>query len=175
LPAGSPKVAVDTAALISLAHGGVLEPILQGFRVVIANQVVDELRVTSTFADDDGHAASLVVENLDLVEVRHVAQARLQSLLTSRIDAGEAACILLAQEDDVEALISDDFRALHQIQTHARLHGFEVGLGAVLIRTLVLRGTLSRERALDALERIASKRGWQGNPIYRAYRTTLSS
>lgn len=173
MPKSLRKVVVDTSALISFALGGLLERVAHAFHVVVSQHVIDELQQTASFPDEIGKTATSVLKHVNQFEIRIVNPAEVQALITSRIDRGEASCLVLAQAKDVSALISDDFRALHQLRHHAERHGFNLGLGAVLIHTLVLRGTLSRDEALNALERIALKRDWFGRPIYLAYRARL--
>lgn len=171
----SPKIAVDTSALISLAHGDFIDLMFNEFDVIISDKVLEELEQTAQFDDVDGLVAKQVLKLTNKIEVRSVDSQAVESLLTSRIDLGEASCIVLAEQEDVQTLISDDFRAMHQLQVHSQTKGFDLGFGAVLIQALVLRGKLSREEALDKLEYIASKRNWMGRPIYRAYRQLIDS
>ncbi len=173
MPESSHKIVVDTSALISLAHGGIIDLILNEFKVVVSDIVLLELKETSKFNDEDGKAASKVLEGAGSMEVRDVLKRGIHEIVTSRMDEGEASCVLLAKEEDIEALISDDFRAMHQLQYFSQKYGFDLGLGAALIQALVFRGKLDKSQALNILERIAFKRGWIGRPIYRAYKQRM--
>lgn len=86
------------------------------------------------------------------------------------IAQGKAACIELAQNSDVDALIMDDVEAMHQMRAYAQRHGFDLGLGTVVVHALVKRGQLNRKDALQRLDQMAAQRDWMGRPIYRAYR-----
>ena len=175
MPGNSPRLVLDTSSLVSLVHGDLLEPTLTAFSVVISNHVRDELQTMSRFDDRDGRAARWILEQSARLDVRNVEQTEVDPLLTSKIHEGEASCIALAQNPDVDALITDDFEAMHQMRAYAQRHGFDLGLGAVVVHALVKRGQLSREDALQRLDQIAAPRDWIGRPIYQAYRRVLES
>lgn len=175
MPESSPRLVLDTSSLVSLAHGDLLELTLAAFSVVISNHVRDELQTMSRFEDPDGRAAAHVLDQLKLLEVRDVEQTEVDAILTSKVQEGEASCIVLAQNPDVDAVISDDVEAMHQMRAYARRHGFDLGLGAVVVHALVKRGRLSREDARQRLDQIAAQRDWMGRPIYQAYRRVLES
>ena len=61
MPARSRKIVIDSSALISLAHGSVLEIILQEFQVITSSVVWRELEATAKFNDPDGRAAQRVL------------------------------------------------------------------------------------------------------------------
>ncbi len=175
MPASSPRLVLDTSSLVSLVHGDLLDRTLVEFRVIISNVVRDELQQMSAFDDADGRAATDVLARLDDLDQRTVEQAEVEPLRTSKIDAGEASCVVLAQAPDVAALISDDVDAMHQMQAYANKYGFDLGLGAVVVHALWKRGRLSQAEALERLDRIAERRDWMGRPIYRAYRRVVAS
>ena len=166
---------LDTSSLVSLVHGDLLDRTLAEFCVIISNFVRDELHQMSAFDDADGRAATDVLARLDDLDLREVARAEVDPLRTSKVDEGEASCVVLAQGPDAAALISDDVDAMHQLQAYANKHGFDLGLGAVVVHALRKRGRLSQADALERLDRIAARRGWMGRPIYRAYRRAVAS
>lgn len=143
--------------------------------VVVSNLVIEELKKTSRFSDVDGKAARAVLKQAKGLKIRTVDLAAIEKMVTSRLNEGEASCVLLAQAADIDALISDDLKAMHQLQQYAQIHEFDLGLAAVLIQALVLRGKLSKDQALVSLERIAEKRDWMGRPIYKAYQKVVAS
>lgn len=175
MPASSAKLVLDTSALVSLAHGDLLDLTLAEFGVVISNHVHDELRQMSAFDDPDGRAATDVLARLDDLDMRAVERAEIDPLRTSKIDEGEASCVVLAQAPNAAALISDDFDAMHQMRAYAQTYGFDLGLGAVVVHALLKRGRLGKDDALGRLDQIAAQRGWMGRPIYRAYRRAVES
>ena len=167
MPRGSSRVVVDTSALISLAFGGLLEPVLEEFEVLVPDVVIEELKMIAAHEDETALVAKEVLKNRANLKVEHIEEEDYKPLLTSRMDAGEAACVVLAREADVEALIADDFRAMHQLVVYSEAYGFALGPCTVLVQALVLKGRISREDASNAFERIARKRNWLGRPIYR--------
>ena len=173
LPGSSRKIVIDTSALISLSHGGLLDLVLEEFRVVVSDLIIEELKKMAEYDDEDGKAAREILTEISRLEMRAIDMKEIGRIVTSRLDEGEASCVLLAQAEDIEALISDDFKAMHQLQYYSSQHSFDLGLGAALIHALVLRGKLSKAEALESIERIASKRDWLGRSIYNAYTKSL--
>jgi predicted nucleic acid-binding protein len=173
LPESLRKIVIDTSALISLTHGDLLDLIADEFHLIISDLVLEELRNTAKFEDEDGKAAAEILKKIKKIEIRKVDQDLVNKLITSRIDAGEASCVVLAQANDIAAFISDDFRAMHELRVYALRFKFELGLGAVLIQALVFRGKITKAEALNCLSLIASKRNWMGRPIYEAYSEIL--
>ncbi|WP_435196843.1 hypothetical protein [Natronomonas sp. EA1] len=151
----------DTSALISLGVGDVLDPVLDELSVATTALVWAELEETSGYDDRHGRAARAVLEcepRLELVDVTG------EAFVTSRIDAGEASCVAAVRTLDAPFLITDDFRALPELQ---RLVDAEVALSPIVLRALVKRGALSENEARTAFDAIAEGRDWLGAPIYR--------
>lgn len=159
---------VDTSALISLAVGDVFEVVLDEFDVTITEAVFMELEETASYDDRHGSAATAVIERAERLNVVSVSG---EPPLTSTIDGGEASCVVAVQEYDASFLITDDFRALPELQ---QLVDAEVALSPIVLRALVKRGVLEEETALQKFEAIASERDWLGAPIYRYARTLFS-
>ena len=85
-------------------------------------------------------------------------------LVTSRIDIGEASCVLAVRNINAQFLITDDYRALPELQ---QLVECDVALSPIVLRALVKRGALSDDETTAMLETIADQRDWLGAPIYR--------
>ena len=160
------RIVLDTSALISLAHGSILDLVLAEFQAITSDIVVEELKKTAQYEDPDGKAAEQVLERKERLEIREVGKGELEKLLSSRIDAGEASCVVLAKGKGIKALISDDFDAMHQLEYYSKEYRFELGLCAVLVKALVLRGKLEKKQGEEIFEKIAAKRGWIGRQIY---------
>lgn len=152
---------LDTSALISLAVGGVLDPAFDEFSVATTTLVRDELVETGEYDDRHGRAARAVLDREDRIEVTDVTG---EAFVTSRIDAGEASCVAAVRELDAAFLVTDDFRALPELQ---RVVPVEVALSPIVLRALVKRGALSENEARTAFDAIAEGRDWLGAPIYR--------
>lgn len=85
-------------------------------------------------------------------------------LTSSRVDTGEGSCALLTKELDIEFLITDDLRAVPELQTVADA---KVAISPIVLKALVQRDELEQEEALEKLDELAEQRNWLGAPIYR--------
>jgi len=153
----------DTSELVSLQHAAVLDTVLAEWDVATTETVVAELGETASYDDGDGAAAAAVLERESRLSVRSVGEV----LTSSRIDAGEGSCAILARESGADFLLTDDLRAVPELQ---RAVEAEVAISPIVLRALVERGALSREEALSKLATLADRRNWLGSPIYRRAR-----
>jgi predicted nucleic acid-binding protein len=154
-------IVVDTSAFVSLAVGDVIETVIAEFEVVTTQAVWAELEATAEYDDVHGQGAAEVVSLQDRVTVLDVDGA---AYVTSRIDAGEASCVAAVDETEAAFLITDDYRALPELQV---LVEAEVALSPIVLRALVKRGVLTEEEARGAVDVIAEQRDWLGAPINR--------
>lgn len=154
-------IVVDTSAFISLAVGDALEPVLHEFEVVTTQAVRRELEATADYDDRHGTGATTA---LDAVAAFSVVEAEGAAFETSRIDAGEASCVAVTRTHDADFLVTDDYRALPELQ---ELVDAEVVLSPIVLRALVKREVWSDGQAKTAFESIAEGRDWLGAPIYR--------
>ena len=149
----------DTSALVSLASVHVLDTVLTEFDVHTTETVVGELEDTAAYDDRHGDAAQVVLDSRERLDSHEIAE-RLES---SRIDRGEGSCALLTRAIDAEFLITDDLRALPELQTASDA---EVAISPIVLKALVERGTIETGEALEKLDRLAQQRSWLGQPIY---------
>lgn len=156
-------IVADTSALISLATADVLDIVLAEFDVHTTDTVIEELEDTARFDDAHGAGAQQVLDQQDQLTV-HTVEGGFTS---SRVDAGEGSCCALADDIDAAFLLTDDLRALPELQ---RLIDARVAISPIVLKALVTRGVLDRDGALDRLERLAATRDWLGAPIYRRAR-----
>jgi len=84
-----------------------------------------------------------------------------------RIDDGEATCIRLARERDAAFFVTDDLRALPELQ---QLTDARVAISPILLRALVERDTIGAAKARERLDDLAESRDWLGAPIYHRAR-----
>lgn len=154
-------IVADTSALVSLATTELLELVLDEFDVHTTQTVCNELENTAAYEDSHGDAAQTILDNRKRLTVHQVEQPSIES---SRIDTGEATCIALVAESNAAFLITDDLRALPELQA---LIDARVAISPIVLRALVTRGVLSREEAKDHLATMAETRDWLGAPIYR--------
>lgn len=154
-------IVIDTSALVSLAVGNGLEPVLGEFDVVTTQSVCEELEATGKYDDRHGTAAAGV---LDAADGFTVVETQGEESETSRIDAGEASCVVATRDQEAMFLVTDDFRALPELQ---QLVDAGVVLSPIVLRAIMKRDSWSEQRAETAFERIAEGRDWLGAPIYR--------
>lgn len=155
------SVVIDTSAFISLAVGDVLNQAVTTFDFVTTPTVIEELEATAAYDDRHGTAAGTVLERTNEVTVCDTTGA---SFETSRVDAGEASCVAAVRQCDAVFLVTDDYRALPELQG---LVDAEVAVSPIVLRALVKRDVISADKAETAFERIAVGRDWLDAPIYR--------
>lgn len=157
-------IVVDTSAFISLTAARTLTVFLEEFDVHTTETVVDELENVASYSDETASHAEQVLDSQDQVTVHEVEVPEYQS---SRIDEGEGSCIQLTRNSDADFLITDDLRALPELQT---LTETRIAISPIVLKALVQRNVLKKEEALDRLEDAAEKRDWLNAPIYRKAR-----
>jgi predicted nucleic acid-binding protein len=154
-------IVADTSALVSLSSADVLSMVLVEFDVHCPTLVIEELESTAAYKDSHGEAASVVLDSVSQLTIHEVDTPSVES---SRIDAGEAHCLGLCAAIDAEFLITDDLRALPELQ---QLTDAQVALSPIVLRALVKRNCLTNDEARSKVERLAATRDWLGRPIYR--------
>lgn len=157
-------IVVDTSAFITLATAEILATVLEEFDVHTTETVILELEETAEYDDIHGEAAGRALEFKDDVTVVTAEDPGMES---SRMDEGEASCVSLTWEMSFDFLITDDIRALPELQT---VSSAEVAISPIVLKALVKRSVLERPEAMDILDRIVENRGWLGSPIYRRAR-----
>jgi predicted nucleic acid-binding protein len=162
-------IVADTSSLISLTTADSLDLFLSEFTVHTTETVIEELEDTSQYQDPHGEAAQTVLQHREKISIHEVEDQEFQS---SRIDPGEASCILLAREPDADFLITDDLRALPELQP---LVNARVAISPIVLKALVQRGVLERDEALSRLDELAETRDWLGAPIYRRAQQLFNS
>lgn len=154
-------IVVDTSALVTLASAEVIETVVDEFEVHTTHVFVSELRDTAEHEDVHGEAARRVLEHSDGIDVHETGGPGFES---SRIDEGEASCVVLARRTGADFLITDDLRALPEVEG---LVEAKVAISPIALKALVKRGVLESEQAEEKLSAMAERRDWLGAPIYR--------
>ncbi|TKX74143.1 hypothetical protein EXE46_10445 [Halorubrum sp. GN11_10-6_MGM] len=154
---------VETSAFVSLALGDVLGLVTAEFEVVSTETVGDELRETAAYDDRHGDAAGRALDLIDNIDMLAVADES-ECVVTSRIDEGEATCVVAVRETDAGFLITDDYRALPELRAAVESR---VALSPIVLRALVKRDALGEEEAQTAFETISEGRDWLEAPIHR--------
>ncbi len=153
-------IVADTSALISIAAIDLLEPFLTVFDVHTTDLVIEELENTAAFDDRHGDAAQTVLEEVNMITTHETTG----EVTSSRVDQGEGSCARLTLQIDAEFLITDDLRALPELQTIADA---TVAISPIVLKALVQRDILTQEDALGKLDDLAARRDWLESPIYR--------
>lgn len=153
---------IDTSALVALATIETLDRVLDEYAVHTTATVVDELEAMAEHDDGDAAAAgrTLVAVEAERLAVHPVDDPP----TTSRVDAGEGSCAVLADEIDAAFLLTDDLRALPELE---RLVDCRVAISPIVLLALVRRGVLERSEARARVAELAERRGWLGAPIHR--------
>ena len=154
-------IVADTSALITLASIDVFDLVLEEFDIHTSVTAVEEPEDTAEYDDSYGKAVDGVLQHRDRFTAHDASQTEFQS---SRIDRGEGSCADLARDLDADFLITDDLRALPELQT---LSGTQVAISPIVLRALVKRDVLDEEEAVAKLEAAAENRDWLESPIYR--------
>jgi predicted nucleic acid-binding protein len=153
-------IVADTSALISLASVDLLDTFLTEFEVHTTAVVIAELEDTAEYDDRHGDAAEIVLGTRDRITT-HQTTAEFES---SRVDQGEGSCASLATELQAAFLLTDDLRALPELQ---RVTDATVAISPIVLRALVKRDVLEHEDARNTLGELAAQRDWLGAPIYQ--------
>lgn len=161
-------IVVDTSAFISLATVDTLQLTFEEFETHATETVLEELETTAAYTDVHAEAATNVLEHRSQFTVHTVSGSDLE---TSRIDQGEASCVQLCQELDADVLLTDDLRALPELQNVTRAR---VAISPIVLKALVKRNRLTNEEAQNRVERLAENRDWLGRPIYRRAQNLFS-
>jgi predicted nucleic acid-binding protein len=156
-------IVADTSVLVSTASVDLLDTFLSEFDVHTTETVVEEPEETGAYDDRHGDAADAALDSLERVETHRVEG----ELTSSRVDRGEGSCTLLTEEREAEFLITDDLRALPELQNVANA---KVAVSPIVPRALVERGVLERDEAVERLDDLAERRDWLGAPIHRRAR-----
>lgn len=153
-------IVADTSALISIASIDFLDTFLTEFNVHTTEIVIEELEETSKYNDRHGDAAQTVLDNLNRINTHQVKG----EFTSSRVDQGEGSCTLLTKEIEAEFLITDDLRALPELQNVADA---KAAISPIVLKALVKRDVLGQNEAVSKLDELAEQRDWLGAPIYR--------
>lgn len=156
-------IVADTSSILSLTSIDLLETLLTEFDVHVTELVIEELEETSEYDDRHGDAARTALDNRDRITVHEIPG----EFRSSRVDDGEGSCALLTKEIDAEFLLTDDLRALPELETIAEA---KVAISPIVLKALIRRGILTDEAATEKLDELAETRDWLGAPIYRRAR-----
>lgn len=164
-------VVADTSALVSLGTviehpSSPLEVLIEQHRLVVPEQVVDELEETAAFADRSGRAATAVLDRRDALDVR---ETDLDGDFP--LDDGENAAVTLANDLDATQLLCDEFNSLALV--HASLADTRLVTTPTLLTALARTGLLESSVAEDLLSEMSDARSWDDNTYVARASETL--
>ena len=154
-------IILDTSALITIASINLRDPVLTEYDVHTTETVIEELNERAEYEDVHGEAAQTVLDQVDRTKVHRTNRQQFQS---SRIGDGEGSTVTLTNNRQGEFLITDDLRALPELQAVA---DSTVVISPILLKALVKRDILEQKEAVEKLEEAAENRDWLESPIYK--------
>jgi len=161
-------VIADTSSLISLGTGNILAKALSVVEIYLPEEVKTELQSVAEFTDVHGQAANealhLIAQGkiivLSIASVTKVDEVCRKNRL---IDKGEAAAILLAEQEGIDIIMSDDFKALPQM---SKVTSKQIYLSVYVLARLVAEDLIDLEEAETCFNTIAAHRNWIGRSIF---------
>jgi len=155
-------IVADSSALISLAITDIFR-FAKNINFKIAREVYNELNLIKNYRDKDGYNANKVIRNLKEwnIEILNIKnKVMLNNLIRDpMIDKGEAESLILALENNIEWLITDDLKSISVLDKYNE--------GKVKVRSSILipvllnsSGKISRKQARQSVIRIGKYRKW---------------
>lgn len=163
-------VVADTSALVSLGStrtNRVLDALVEEYDLRVPRKVVEELRETASYEDEQARAAEKAFRYVD-----ESFEENVELDPSFPLDDGENAAVTLANER-ADLFLCDEFNRLGLI--HASLSEVRLVTTPKFLEVLVYREVLSRSEALDALDEISELRSWENNSYVGRARETLEN
>ena len=147
---------LDTSALISLGSINILEQVLKVFSVTTTNSVIKELEEFAKYDDKYGKIAKNVLK----LKSKFTIESCKVTESIKYIEPTDNELYNLALKKKLP-LVTDETKLVH----HTR-HKIEVYFSPVFLILLLKSGHLSKEKALELLEKLRNIRNWRENIIY---------
>jgi predicted ribonuclease YlaK len=163
-------VVADTSALVSLGStrtNRVLDALVEEYDLRVPRKVVEELKETASYEDEQARAAEKALRYVDESFAENIELDP-----SFPLDDGENAAVTLANER-AELFLCDEFNSLGMV--HASLSDVRLVTTPKFLEVLVHRDVLSRSEALDALDEISELRSWEKNSYVGRARETLEN
>lgn len=154
-------IILDTTAFLSLSIAEILEKTIEQHQVHTTQKVISELEEITREKDYLAEAATKTLQHKEKINIHETEFERFQ---TSRIDSGEASCLALTQEIKADFLLTDDLHAMAEIK---KLSTTETAISPTLLQSMVKNNTISKQTALEKLDKLAETRDWLETPIYQ--------
>jgi predicted ribonuclease YlaK len=163
----------DTSSLVSLGCAEHYDPsalslLFDGFDVVVPQAVVDEIETLASYDHDHRQPAQAVDNALDAARIAPQVDV---SESVPPLDLGERAAIELANDEQTQYLLCDEFTNLTLIAS--ALDDTELLTTPALITAFVDAGVLTKADAQTQLSEVAAMRSWDNNSYYQRARRVL--
>lgn len=146
-------IAIDTGALISLQLSGLLKKSFKYFSFFIGNVIKGELEDMEKTRDNIGIAAN---DTLKLVSAGNIRLVEIPKEKT-----GEVEALKVMKKQGCDFLVSDDIKFVMKTQKKFENVHFSV----FIIYVLYELGDITKEEAIESVDKIFKKRSWSENLI----------
>ena len=163
----------DTSSLVSLGCTEHYDPsalslLFDGFDVVVPQAVADEIETLASYDHDHRQPAQAADNALDTARIAPQMDI---SESVPPLDLGERAAIELANDEQTQYLLCDEFTNLTLIAS--ALDDTELLTTPALITAFVDAGVLAKVDAQTQLSEVAAMRSWDNNSYYQRARRVL--
>ena len=155
----------DTSALISLGAIDIIDSVLKLARIVITSSVISELEEFAKYDDKFGKASKEVLKHKEKFIVK---KAEVKESI-KYIEETDNEVYNLAKELS-STLITDDIKFSRHIDRKINTQ-----FSIFFLILLVSSGNLSKEKALELLEKLRDIRNWRSNLIYLTVKDQLGN
>lgn len=146
----------DTSALLSLSIMNIINETLNLAEIIITPSVIAELEEFAKFDDEYGNKSR---ELLNFREKFIIEKPKIKETL-SFIQETDNELYNLAKENQL-TLITDDIKLARHIEDK-----IDVQFSTYFLLSLVSSNIITKDKALEILEKIRDKRNWKNNIIY---------
>ena len=172
------RVVMDTSSLVSLGMIGFLEKSLKIIEIVVPKTVVSELKEISKYSDKEGKSAKKVlklVKNDRIKTVKVKGTKKVNSLLSSDVNRGEAECFVCCIEQKIKTLIMDDVDAAYKLEGLAIAENVKMKISVAVIVELMREKIITKKQAVSGIKRMIKTREWEGGVLEALGKRYLSN
>lgn len=149
-----PKLAFDTAALVSLGHTDLIKHISSTYDIIVTQTILDELNDISQFNDDDAIAAKKWIA----ISKRFIVKP------AKKMKHGEDELFIICTQEKID-LVSDDIKAVKKFKKDVDCY-FSVHI----VYALYARNVITKPKAIIEITKMKHERSWKQNAISIAAR-----
>ncbi len=159
------KTTVDTSALISLSIIDIINKGLEIIEMCIPWEVKTELIELTKYRDVEGFAARKVLNFISRKKIYLVKlenKNKIESMISSDIQHGEAACFLVCLENKIPILIMDDIDASYALERLAKINKIKLKISIAIIIELYKKEKITKDQLKNLINKLVKQRRWQG-------------